>query len=127
MQATVEILAPATLFDEVAKTRATDGLNAFEAWNAYLADKEKRVQKDFQTACDTALAKIQEKPAKVKAVKTVSTPKVAPVNDKKDAALRICNANSELGLGALGRLIAKELEITVANGYYYASRVWKKN
>lgn len=63
---------------------------------------------------------------KVKAVKAVVVPKEPKVNDKKVAALRICDANSELGLGALGRLIAKELEITVANGYYYASRVWKK-
>ena len=125
MQATVEILAP-TLFDEVAKTRATDGLNAFEAWNAYLADKEKRVQKDFQTACDTALAKIQEKPAKVKAVKAVSTPKVAPVNDKKDAALRLYQANPDKNNGAIARLIAAELEITYANAYYYVTRVFKR-
>ena len=126
MQATVEILAPTTLFDEVAKTRAADGLNAFEAWNAYLADKEKRVQKDFQTACDTALAKIQEKPTKIKAVKAVSTPKVAPINDKKVAAQRLYEANPDMNNGAIARKIAAELEITYANAYYYVTRVFKR-
>ena len=126
MQATVETLAPATLYDEVAKTRATDGLNAFEAWNAYLADKEKRVQKDFKAACDTALAKIQDKPAKVKAVKAPKEPKVAPVNDKKDAALTIYQANPDKNNGAIARLIAAELEITYANAYYYVTRVFKR-
>ena len=126
MQATVDILAPATLFDEVAKTRATDGLNAFEAWNAYLADKEKRAVKDFKAVCDTALAKIQDKPAKVKAVKAPKEPKVAPVNDKKDAALTIYQANPDKNNGAIARLIAAELEITYANAYYYVTRVFKR-
>lgn len=126
MQATVEILAPVTLFDEVAKTRPAGGLNAFEAWNAYLADKEQRVQKDFQTACDTALAKIQEKPAKIKAVKDVSTPKVAPINDKKVAAQRLYEANPDMNNGAIARKIAAELEITYANAYYYVTRVFKR-
>lgn len=126
MQATVEILAPVTLFDEVAKTRPAGGLNAFEAWNAYLADKEQRVQKDFQTACDTALAKIQEKPVKIKAVKAVSTPKVAPINDKKVAAQRLYEANPDMNNGAIARKIAAELEITYANAYYYVTRVFKR-
>ena len=126
MQATVEILAPATLFDEVAKTRATDGLNAFEAWNAYLADKEKRAVKDFKAACDAALDKVKEKPAKVKAEKTPKEPKVAAVNDKKDAALVIYQANPDMNNGAVARKIAAELEITYANAYYYVTRVFKR-
>jgi len=126
MQATVEDLAPTTIYDEVAKTRAADGLNAFEAWNAYLADKEKRAHKDFKAACDTALAKIQDKPVKVKAVKAPKEPKVAPVNDKKEAALRLFEANPDKNNGAVARLIAAELEITYANAYYYVTRVFKR-
>lgn len=126
MQATVEDLAPTTLFDEVAKTRAADGLNAFEAWNAYITDKEKRKHAEFKAACDTALEKVKEKPVKVKAVKVPKEPKVAPVNDKRVAALRICEANSEMNNGQLARLIAKELEITYANAYFYSSRVFKR-
>lgn len=126
MQATVEDLAPTTIFDEVTKTRATEGLNGFEVWNAYLADKEKRAQKDFKAACDTALEKIKEKPAKVKAVKAPKEPKVAPVNDKKEAALRLFEANPDKNNGAVARLIAAELEITYANAYYYVTRVFKR-
>ena len=125
IEATVEDLAP-TLYDEVAKTRANDGLNAFEAWNAYLTDKEKRVQKEFKATCDATLAKIQDKPAKVKAVKAPKEPKVAPVNDKKDAALTIYQANPDKNNGAVARLIAAELEITYANAYYYVTRVFKR-
>lgn len=126
MQATVEDLAPTTLFDEVAKTRAADGLNAFEAWNAYLADKEKRAVKDFKAVCDAALEKIKEKPVKVKAVKVPKEPKAAPVNDKKDAALVIYQANPDMNNGAVARKIAAELEITYANAYYYVTRVFKR-
>jgi hypothetical protein len=126
MQATVDTLAPTTLFDEVAKTRSAEGMNAFDAWNAYLADKQKRERVDFQAACDTALAKIQDKPAKVKAVKAPKEPKVAPVNNKKDAALTIYQANPDKNNGAIARLIAAELEITYANAYYYVTRVFKR-
>lgn len=128
MQAIVEdISVPSdTIFDQVALTGAVDGLNAFEAWNKYLADKEKRAQKTFKDACDTALAKIQDKPTKAKAVKAPSVPKVAAVNDKKDAAFAIYQANPDLSNGAIARKIAAELEITYANSYYYISRVFKR-
>ena len=46
--------------------------------------------------------------------------------NKKEAALRLCDENQNLGNGELARLIAKEMTITYDNAYYYVSRVWKR-
>ena len=92
--------------------------NAFQEWADYAASKGKNAK---------VPAKVEDvKPVKVKAVKPAPVPKEEKVNDKKVAALRICEANSEMNNGQLARLIAKELEITYSNAYFYSSRVWKK-
>ena len=114
-----------TLFDQVALTRDITGLNAFEVWGAYLEDKEKRTLLESRQAAKRVAAILQDKP--VKTVKSVvSTPKIAPVNDKKVAALRLYEANPDKNDGAMAKLIAKELEITYANAYYYCTRVFSR-
>lgn len=45
---------------------------------------------------------------------------------KKVAALKLFEANVDKGNGEIARLIAKELEITYANAYYYVTRVFKR-
>ena len=47
-------------------------------------------------------------------------------NDKKPKAKAIFDANKSLTNGEIAGLIAKELEITYANAYYYASRCFKR-
>lgn len=48
-------------------------------------------------------------------------------NDKKARALEICEENKTLSNAELAKLIAEELDITFANAYYYASRVFKRD
>lgn len=45
---------------------------------------------------------------------------------KKVAALKLFEANVDKGSGEIARIIAKELEITYANAYYYVTRVFKR-
>ncbi len=45
---------------------------------------------------------------------------------KKFAALMLFEANTDKSNGEVARLIAKELEITYANAYYYVTRVFKR-
>ncbi len=47
-------------------------------------------------------------------------------NDKKAKAEVIFKANKQLSNGDIAKLIQKELNITYANAYYYASRVFKR-
>lgn len=47
-------------------------------------------------------------------------------NTKAAAALEICKENSTLSNAELAKMIAKQLKITYANAYYYASRVFKR-
>lgn len=59
---------------------------------------------------------------------TKSNPtKISSTKDgKKSAALMLFEANTDKGNGEIARLIAKELEITYANAYYYVTRVFKR-
>lgn len=53
--------------------------------------------------------------------------KISSTKDgKKSAALKLFEENSDKGNGEIARLIAKELEITYANAYYYVTRVFKR-
>lgn len=47
-------------------------------------------------------------------------------NNKKREAESIFAANKEKSNSEIAKIIAKELEITYANAYYYASRVFKR-
>lgn len=100
---------------------ATPGtVNAFEAWNQYI--NEKSTPAAIARVLEAAKAKT---PSQTKVAKSTE-PKEVKVNDKRVAALRICDANSNMNKGQLAKLIASELEITYANAYFYSSRVWKK-
>lgn len=124
MTTAVDTLPTDTIFDQVTQSRPR--LNAFEAWTEYVGNAEKRAQAQFKEACDNAMAKAAEKPVKVKAIKAPTTPKQPRVNDKKAAALRLFEANSDKNSGQVARIIAAELEITYANAYYYVTRVFKR-
>lgn len=109
-----------TIYENVSP--ATPGTtNAFQDWNAYLANADKRAAELIESSEG---AEPEDRPA-VKA-KTKLASKEPKVNDKRVAALRICDANSSMNKGQLAKLIASELEITYANAYFYSSRVWKK-
>jgi hypothetical protein len=71
----------------------------------------------------TAVVEKAQKVAKEKAPKVAKEPKV---NDKKVAAQRIFDANTDKGNGEIARMIAEQLEITYANAYYYVTRAFKR-
>lgn len=101
---------------------ATPGTtNAFQDWAAYRDAADQRAAELIERAMDEPAERAQ-----VSAVKPKPAIKEVKVNDKRVAALRICDANSSMNKGQLAKLIASELEITYANAYFYSSRVWKK-
>ncbi|NDE17384.1 hypothetical protein EBZ80_20880, partial [bacterium] len=53
--------------------------------------------------------------------------KTATGSNLKADALAICNANASLSNAQLAGMIAKQLEITYANAYYYSSRVFRRS
>ena len=65
----------------------------------------------------------EQKPAKQKGRKSTV---MSDGKSKKESAMAICKANSSLENAALAGMIQKELNITYANAYYYASRVFKR-
>jgi hypothetical protein len=74
-----------------------------------------------------ALSVIEAVEAEARANLPVQPPKESKVNDKKEAALRVFNENkSTMSNGKIAKLIARELEITYANAYYYVTRVFKR-
>ena len=68
----------------------------------------------------------QKASAKQIAAEKTRAAKTPRTNDKKDAALKLFEANKDKGNGAIATLISKELEITYANAYYYVTRVFKR-
>lgn len=93
-------------------------------FDQYLADK--RAREVARTAAAEALDTVEQaqEVAKEKTVKA-KAPKAPRVNDKKEAARRIFDANKGKGNGEIAKLISTELEITYANAYYYVTRVFK--
>lgn len=111
--------------------RAVSG-DAYVAEEAvkYAEDKIEKLRNDVKTAF--LFAEDKEKvdpetgeqlPAKQKGRKSTV---MSDGKSKKEAALAICKANSSLANAALAGMIQKELKITYANAYYYASRVFKR-
>ena len=94
------------------------------------------VMSPFEEAAATheaTMAKIAEQAAQVvettkKAIKKekADSERKGRSNDKKVAAERIFQANKDKGNGEIAQLIAKELEITYANAYYYVTRAFKR-
>jgi len=60
------------------------------------------------------------------ASKVESDPDKPVVADKKEKALAICKKNKDSTNAQLAIIISKEIGITYANAYYYASRVFKR-
>lgn len=81
------------------------------AFAAHKAHSEAAVEQAVESAKKIA----KEKTVKVKEPKT---------NTKKQAAMRIFEANKDKGNGEIAKLISTELEITYANAYYYVTRVF---
>jgi hypothetical protein len=96
-------------------------LNGFQQ---YLADKEARAVARAAAAEAMDTVEQAQEVAKEKTVKTKAV-KAPKVNDKKEAARRIFDANQGKGNGEIAKLISAELEITYANAYYYVTRVFK--
>lgn len=116
-------------------------------FDQYVKDREERAAIEAaeanltQEATDTAQEAVEKakKSSKPRVQKTINvskklsemiglTPpaKPAKVNDKRVAALKICEANAEKNNGALARMISEQLGITYANAYFYSSRVFKR-
>lgn len=97
-------------------------LSAFEQFKV---DQEARKEEFRKEREDKVLDEVFGSMAPKSKTKTV-TQKQPKVNDKKVAAQRIFDANSDKSNGFIARLIEKELEITYANAYYYVTRVFKR-
>jgi hypothetical protein len=109
-----------TIYENVSP--ATPGTtNAFQDWNAYLANADKRAAELIESSEG---AEPEDRPA-VKA-KTKLASKEPKVNDKRVAAEGLFRANPTMNNGQIAKLIAAELEITYANAYYYVTRVFKR-
>jgi len=93
--------------------------NAFEEYFDEVEAKKNNVGKQEATA----VVEKAQKVAKEKAPKVTKEPKV---NDKKVAALRIFESNTDKGNGTVAKMISEQLEITYANAYYYVTRVFKR-
>ncbi len=80
----------------------------------------------FKTRSDDQLEQVVEtvKQAAKEQVAKTKQPKEPKTNTKKQAAMRIFEANKDKGNGEIAKLIATELEITYANAYYYVTRVF---
>ena len=97
----------------------------------YAEEKIEKLRSDVKTAFLFAeenkdvfdLETGEQKPAKQKGRKSTV---MSDGKSKKESALAICKANSSLENAALAGMIQKELKITYANAYYYASRVFKR-
>jgi len=73
------------------------------------------------------LQTVENHVAAVSSVTKTNPTKISSTKDgKKSAALMLFEANTDKGNGEIARLIAKELEITYANAYYYVTRVFKR-
>ena len=96
----------------------------------YAEEKIQKLRSDVNTAFLFAEDKKdvdpetgEQLPAKQKGRKSAV---MSDGKSKKESALAICKANSSLENAALAGMIQKELKITYANAYYYASRVFKR-
>lgn len=105
-------------------TNLTTSPGVLSGFDQYLADKAAREL--ARNAAAEALGTVEQAQATAKE-KTVTpkAPKAPRVNDKKEAARRIFDANRDKGNGEIAKLISSELEITYANAYYYVTRVFK--
>lgn len=88
--------------------------------SAFAMYKEEREARESGISAGDEAVEIIKAAAKAKVAKQPKT------NDKKVAALRIFDANGDKNNGAIATIIAKELEITYANAYYYVTRVFKR-
>lgn len=57
---------------------------------------------------------------------SATTGRAVTSDDKKIRAMQIFERNKTLNNSCIAKLIAKELDITFANAYYYCTRVFKK-
>lgn len=81
-----------------------------------------KASQDRNATLEQTVATVKQA-AKEQVAKT-KQPKEPKTNTKKQAAMRIFEANKDKGNGEIAKLISTELEITYANAYYYVTRVF---